>query len=56
MNTKCEFHSNEDCNITMEGALPIIHFDSRSLYGNFTKIKEYLHQFKMFNFTVASKI
>lgn len=39
----------------MEGALSIIHFNSRSLYRNFSKIKDYLSNFDRFNVIAVSE-
>lgn len=39
----------------MDGTLSVIHFNSRSLYSNFTKMKEYLRQFTMFNVIAVSE-
>ncbi len=40
----CEYYTDDqfDCHVKMEGALSIIHFNSRSLCRNFRKIKDYL--------------
>ncbi|KAJ0066824.1 hypothetical protein NL108_004700 [Boleophthalmus pectinirostris] len=42
----CGYYTDEQFNsgIDTEGKLSIIHFNSRSLYTNFTAIKEYLQQ------------
>ena len=39
----------------MDGTLSIIHINSRSLYINFFKIKDYMKQFSMFCVIAASE-
>ena len=43
----CDYYSEDRFNaeVNMEG-FSVIHFNSRSLYSNFSKIKHYLQQFK----------
>lgn len=43
----CEYYSEDKFNseVKIDG-FSVIHFNSRSLYSNFSKIKKYLQQFK----------
>ncbi len=43
-------------NIKMENALSMIHFNSRSLYKNFSKIEEYLGKLYKFNIIAISEM
>lgn len=47
INNNCSYYTDEQFNqnVNIKGKLSIIHFNSRSLYANFTNIKEYLQQF-----------
>lgn len=53
----CEYYTDDQFNISikMENALSVIHFNSRSLYKNFSKIKEYLSKFNKFNIIAISE-
>ncbi len=46
-NSGCEYYTEDQFNenVKMNGILSIIHFNSRSLHGNFLSVKEYLSQF-----------
>lgn len=48
----CGYYSEDDITAT-DKHFSMIHFNSRSLYRNFTKIKDYSHQFK-FKFSVVA--
>lgn len=56
-NNCCEYYTEEEFNRTveMEGALSIIHFNSRSLYKNYEQIKDFLWQFNKFNLIAVSE-
>lgn len=41
----CEYYTEEDFKVGMRG-FSLIHFNSRSLYSNFSKIKDYLYTFE----------
>ena len=47
INNNCYYYTDELYNrsIKADGKFSIIHFNSRSMYANFSLIKEYLHQF-----------
>nr|XP_055059783.1 uncharacterized protein LOC129443303 [Misgurnus anguillicaudatus] len=53
----CEYYTEEQFNknVDMEGALSILHFNSRSLYRNFVQIKDYVCQFNKFNVIAVSE-
>ncbi len=58
VNTNCCEYYTEDKfnrNVIMEGALSIIHLNSRSLYKNVIHIKDYLCQFNKFNVIAVSE-
>lgn len=57
INNNCEYYTDEqfNSNVKMEGALSIIHFNSRGLYRNFSKIKDYLSNFNKFNVITVSE-
>ena len=52
VNMTCEYYSEEELNTKKKG-FSLIHFNSRSLYSNFAKIKDYLKQFQE-KFTVVA--
>ena len=56
-NSNCEYYTDEQfkCNVSMDGSLSIIHFNGRSLYRNFIKIKDYLNQFSKFSVIAVSE-
>lgn len=56
-NNSCEYYTDDQLymNIKMDNTLLIIHFNSRSLYKNFYKIKEYLSKLHKFNIIVTSE-
>lgn len=46
INNNCRYYTNDQLNnISKDGQLSIIHINCRSLYANFTDIKDYLGQF-----------
>lgn len=47
INMDCEYYSEDkfNANVKMEG-FSVVHFNSRSLYSNFSKINDYLQQFQ----------
>ena len=54
----CYYYTQEQYNqsIKAEGKLSIIHFNCRSMYANFSKIKKYLQQFtNQFNIITLSE-
>jgi hypothetical protein len=56
INNNCEYYSDEQFKSVRRGTtFSIIHFNSRSLYKNFTKIKDYLCQFNKFNVIAVSE-
>ncbi len=57
INNCCEYYTEDKFkrNVNMEGALTIIHLNSRSLYKNFIHIKDYLRQFNKFNVIAVSE-
>lgn len=58
INNDCECYTEDKFNYNMklEGVLSLIHFNSRSLYTNLVKIKDYLRQFvKRFNVIAISE-
>ena len=57
ISNNCEYYTDEQfiSNVTMEGALSLVHFNSRSLYSNFSNIKTYLSKFKKFNIIAISE-
>lgn len=52
VNMTCEYYSEKELN-TKKNGFSLIHFNSRSLYSNFVKIKDYLKQFQE-KFTVVA--
>ncbi len=56
-NNCCEYYTEDkfNRNVNMEGALSIIHLNSRSLYKKFIHIKDYLCQFNTFNVIAVSE-
>ena len=56
-NNTYEYYTDDQFNINvkMENALSIIHFNSRSLYKNFSKTKEYLSKLQKFNIIAISE-
>ncbi|XP_051914873.1 uncharacterized protein LOC127596401 [Hippocampus zosterae] len=55
--TNSDYYLDEqfNTNIKLENALSVIHLNSRSLYKNFTKIKEYLTKFNKFKIIAISE-
>uniref|UniRef100_A0A669C5X4 Reverse transcriptase domain-containing protein n=1 Tax=Oreochromis niloticus TaxID=8128 RepID=A0A669C5X4_ORENI len=56
-NSTCEYYTDDqfNMNIKMANALSVIHFNSRSLYKNFSKITECLSKLKKFNIIAISE-
>ena len=56
INNTCEYYTDiQFKEVKSEGALSIIHFNSRSLYKNFKKIENYISQFTKFNVLAMSE-
>ena len=57
INNNCCYYTDEQYNqINKDGKLSIIHINSRSLYTNFARIKDYVNQFKQsFNIVAISE-
>ncbi len=57
VNNCCAYYTEDkfNRNVNMEGALSIIHLNSRSLNKNVIHIKDYLHQFNTFNVIAVSE-
>lgn len=52
----CEYYTDKQFKeINIDGAFTVIHFNSRSLYKNFNKIKEYLSHFNKFSVIAVSE-
>lgn len=56
-NCNCEYYTNEklQSSVSMNNALSLIHFNSRSLCTNFQDIKECVNQFQKFNIIAISE-
>lgn len=56
-NNTCEYYTDDqfNMNIKMANALSVIHFSSRSLYKNFSKVTECLSKLKKFNIIAISE-
>lgn len=57
INCNCEYYTDEQFkgNVILDDSLSIIHFNSRSLHRNFTKIKDYITQFSKLSVIAISE-
>lgn len=53
----CQYYTEEQFNskVNMKQSLSVIHFNSRSLWKNFVKIKDYLNSFPKFSIVAVSE-